>query len=120
MKTIKLSEATGPELDYLVARCERSDYAHGEYLYAVDGKIYQRGIGFATGPRYSTDWAQGGPIIERERISVRCWENTPTVHAYVPQSGADWTEGPTPLIAAMRCYVISKLGKTAEVLEELL
>jgi hypothetical protein len=29
-------------------------------------------------------------------------------------------EGPTPLIAAMRCYVASKLGDTVEIPEELL
>ena len=66
---------------------------------------------------YSTDWAQGGPIIEREMIEL------------VPQSPALWEamyrgqhiphDGPTPLIAAMRCYVASKLGDTVDVPEEL-
>jgi hypothetical protein len=55
---------------------------------------------------YSTDWAQGGPIIEREKIELT-------------HDGFEWWariwadedyEGPTPLIAAMRCYVASKLG----------
>ena len=30
-----------------------------------------------------------------------------------------WRNGPTPLIAAMRCYVISKLGEEVEVPDEL-
>jgi len=29
------------------------------------------------------------------------------------------SEGPTPLIAAMRCYVLSKLGEEIEIPEEL-
>lgn len=69
----------------------------------------------------STDWSQGGPIIEREKLDVRA----PTIHCEY------WTvwamgyskvhqQGPTPLIAAMRCYVASKLGDTVEVPEEFL
>lgn len=63
----------------------------------------------------STDWAQGGPIIERERI-----------HVY---AGPQWTAGikpgqfvygPTALIAAMRCFVASKLGNEVDVPEDLL
>lgn len=66
----------------------------------------------------STDWAQGGPIIEREHIG--------TYHFVLPEDG--WAAsvfddpiyvGPTPLIAAMRCYVASKLGDEVEVPEEL-
>jgi hypothetical protein len=62
-----------------------------------------------------TDWAQGGPIIEREKMTLE-W------------TGEDWMAyirhdeeyfGPTPLIAAMRCYVASKLGDQVEVPNEL-
>jgi hypothetical protein len=71
----------------------------------------------------STDWAQGGPIIERERISIKGvgfnglieWEAmTPSV-SFCHYYGI----GPTPLIAAMRCYVASKLGDEVDVPEEL-
>jgi hypothetical protein len=67
---------------------------------------------------YSTNWAQGGPIIEREMIEL------------VPQSPALWdalyrgqhipNDGPTPLIAAMRCYAASKLGEKVDVPEGVL
>ena len=75
-------------------------------------------------PHYSTDWAQGGPIIERERIHTMC-----------PETGDFWDarkagltnalekryfRGPTMLSAAMRCYVASKLGDEVEVPDELL
>ena len=64
---------------------------------------------------YSTDWAQGGPIIEREKMTLE-W------------TGEDWMAyirhdeeyfGPTPLIAAMRCFVASKLGEEVELPNEL-
>jgi hypothetical protein len=63
---------------------------------------------------YSTDWAQGGSIIEREGISPKHWGDD----WETPWSAAKTTGhyeggmyfGPTPLIAAMRCYVASKLG----------
>ena len=64
---------------------------------------------------YSTDWAQGGPIIERERLLLRpyglSWECS--------MGGDNWFKGPTPLIAAMRCYVASKLGDEIEIPKEL-
>jgi hypothetical protein len=67
-----------------------------------------------------TDWAQGGPIIEREKIGLKytgaamefvAWVNgeLSTVHDHY---------GPTPLIAAMRCYVASKMGDEIELPEE--
>jgi len=59
----------------------------------------------------SGDWMQGGPIIEREGIAL-----IPGWTAERPGFSAD---GPTPLIAAMRCYVASKLGDDVEIPEEL-
>lgn len=74
-------------------------------------------------PRFSTDWSDGGPIIEREEIDIYCHES--------PKAGCGWWvaeitgtkakgKGNTPLSAAMRCYVASKLGNEVEVPEELL
>jgi hypothetical protein len=67
-------------------------------------------------PSYSTEWAQGGPIIEREGIAIDfdmpAWcasDNANPIACY----------GPTPLIAAMRCYVTSKLGEFVEIPDEL-
>lgn len=103
---MKTSELTGAALDWAVAKCE------GEPEY-ITGKPWR-----AMWPSYSTDWSQGGPIIEREKITVRFWEGEDFVHAYV-WNREGWTEGPTPLIAAMRCYVASKLGDDVEIPEEL-
>jgi hypothetical protein len=77
----------------------------------------------------STDWAQGGPIIEREGIELLC--NTSALQAAAYKNAnpdwfaclkfkrADHWHGTTPLIAAMRCYVASKLGDEVDVPEEL-
>ena len=78
-----------------------------------------------TTPPFSTDWAQGGPIIERERMTVEFFEdgNYPgggawlSTHIIRPYFNEEI--GPTPLIAAMRCYVASKLGDEVEIPEEL-
>jgi len=69
----------------------------------------------------SGDWMQGGPIIEWECIGISCIHIT----GYTPDSWDAkhpqriYSKGPTPLIAAMRCYVASKLGDNIEIPEEL-
>ena len=69
-------------------------------------------------PPYSTDWAQGGPIIEREVICIGSGMDAPTWYAN-KGLGKYHQFGTTPLIAAMRCYVASKLGDEVEVPDEL-
>jgi hypothetical protein len=66
----------------------------------------------------STDWAQGGPIIERELIHVTHSHSRGSWKAYIANNGEDYF-GPAPLIAAMRCYVASKLGDNVEIPKEL-
>lgn len=70
-------------------------------------------------PNYSTEWGRGGPIIERERIRVRPMRQGPLWFAEVdlPNHFSPVMEGPTPLIAAMRAFVASKLGDEVEVPE---
>ena len=72
---------------------------------------------------YSTDWAQGGPIIEREGISIVLdWDVVGEFSwgaTRIEQSVVSQAEGTTPLIAAMRCYVASKLGDEVEIPDEL-
>ena len=64
----------------------------------------------------STNWAQGGPIIEREKISF-C-ENAGRWVAGTSIKGQE-QYGSTPLIAAMRCYVARELGHEVEIPKEL-
>ena len=71
--------------------------------------------------RWAERWAQGGPIIERERIDLNYdpGEKMWTAHWF---GEAEYTVywGLTPLIAAMRCFVASKLGDEVDVPDELL
>ncbi len=79
----------------------------------------------------SSSWAQGGPIIEREKISIIFHDgfysipNTWFAYQEFYYDGIEVTtkndmQGNTPLIAAMRCYVSSKLGDEVDVPKELL
>ena len=117
---VKVSEATGPALDWLVAKGEGKragwEYTLHETIVMIGSMEY----------RPSIDWAQGGPIIEREEIGLRrnapsmpdsLWEAMGSITA--KGAGYRWAVGPTPLIAAMRCFVASKLGNEPEVPEEL-
>ncbi len=106
---MKTSELTGAALDWAVAKCE------GGFDIGMASVHGRRLLLDAWTP--STDWAQGGPIIEREGIELLC-ETLGFRWVAMPQKGPEWS-GPTPLIAAMRCYVISKLGYEVELPEEL-
>ena len=71
----------------------------------------------------STDWAQGGPIIERGGIAISPHDTLgwAAFQSHTAIDGVIYKDyfGPTPLIAAMRCYVASKLGDTVDVPDEL-
>ena len=115
---IKTSELTGVALDWAVAKAE--GYT-GVALESRTGEWYTP----------STDWAQGGPIIEREGITLsrneqksfvgqQPWVSYFIEHLFTDEYEHEYQYGPTPLIAAMRCYVASKLGDEVDVPEELL
>lgn len=143
---IKTSELTGSALDWAVAKCEGADYSP---------VVTYSGIGQEFPPtNYSTDWEQGGPIIESVKISVIRLDDKD-----IPDANGFWTGkkvaqwgavrgdrhsleenhgsqgdywgmsyhvdgaavcGPTPLVAAMRCYVTSVFGNQIDIPEELL
>lgn len=115
---VKTDELSGAALDWAVAKCE------GQQVYIAHNHT-MTGVCIldVDGPRDfcpSRDWAQGGPIIEREKISIRQWTNVPVVHAYMPQDGVQWSEdAQSPLIAAMRCFCYSRLGAVVDIPEEL-
>jgi hypothetical protein len=67
----------------------------------------------------STDWRLGGQIIERERMCVEYfvdeWEaGAACVYGHEGPECKFYGYGPTPLIAAMRAFVASKLGEEVE------
>jgi hypothetical protein len=115
---MKTSELQGAALDWAVAKCEGRDIEFddpSDPWLTLDGIAYQPLHSYTP----STDWAQGGPIIERERIAI--WfekyddiDSALPVWAAVRFNEQDYY-GSTPLIAAMRCYVASKLGDEIEI-----
>lgn len=75
--------------------------------------------------KYTTSGAQSWPIIDREKIflapgSNALWPSARTHLSADHTRDTGWITGETLLIAAMRCYVISKLGETVQVPETLL
>ena len=112
---MRTSDLKGAALDWAVAKCENPEWSDEDAIVNVttfddyDGTICN----------YSTDWAQGGPIIERELIGLefdgaenfKWWGYDPKADNYV--------HGETPLIAAMRAFVASKLGEFVDIPEEL-
>jgi hypothetical protein len=103
--TMKTSELTGAALDWAVAEIE-----------AIPSSTEAKRAFY----KPSTNWAQGGKIIEREGIDLikqdGYWDADDNGQAQM----SCMVSGPTPLIAAMRCYVASKLGDEVDVPEELL
>ena len=130
---MRTSELTGAALDWAVAKCEGYTGLH-----KIDGRMaHEPQLGMYPPRRaygvmdlfelgFSTDWAQGGPIIEREGIKVGVIDDSaPVIWAaqlsdpFGKLKSVHSRIGPTPLIAAMRCYVASKLGEDIEIPEEL-
>jgi len=111
---MKTSELSGMALDWAVATCE--DVGDWGFLQFYEGDEDE-----PPEWHYSTDWALGGVIIEREGISVALERGEPWA-AWSKAAFRDDAEafgyGETPLVAAMRCYVASKLGDEVEVPEE--
>lgn len=123
MKPIKAAEATELQLDWLVARIEGvvgDDGLPKLFRWTGSGRLSVRSEPRSDSGLYdpSTNWARGGPLPEREGISIIFHEQGHWTASNL--HGTLCVEGPTPLSAAMRCYVTSKLGDTVEVPEELL
>ena len=125
---IETRNLSGAALDWAVATCEghKVEMWHTyRYLGLPHQEITERGVTIGerdefgqTGYEPSSNWAHGGPIIERERIGL-----TPMPDGTWCAQGKNLRphfHNPAPLIAAMRCYVASKLGDEVNVPEELI
>jgi hypothetical protein len=107
---MKTSELTGAALDWAVQQCEgaRKDI---DFVWWTED--YSP----------STDWDQARPIIEREQIEIwyRCGGRViASINGQYEQTVAHYRRGNIVLIAAMRCYVASKLGDEVDVPENVL
>lgn len=138
---VKVSELSGRALNYAVAMALRipAKEIHipakwqGDALFRKQrddaGNLTNS---YITGPDllFCSKWESGGPIIEHNEIYLICADNKTwwaERHIYDDGSQAYQTSyhkaviqtGPTPLVAAMRCYVASKLGDVVDISEEL-
>lgn len=123
---IKTTELTGPALDWVVAQVVHANLqrTYGEPVFNPKTKrIYQtqglQQIGVNYSP--STNWAQGGPIIESNEIDLKSVEEGVWQASNIFDD-MEWYRflGYSPLEAAMRCHVAHKLGEEVEIPEELL
>ena len=139
---VKTSELNEIQLDWIVATCEDIKLTTGEgwqYVYSKEtGNLYSP----------SRSWEHGGPIIDREDIAVvrfvdsyilpKEQQTTSGVILWGERSSEVFISyvgnvklfqgemlsdfegcGPTKLVAAMRCYVASKLGDVVEIPDDL-
>ena len=133
---MKTSELTGAALNWAVGVAQgmqwKSDPDIGLYCRSPSGSRYVLTVlDYAVMEDWSlrpytpaSAWYQAGPIIEREWVDLTPWPNETdenmrwqAVQFDTPEAQEEF--GPTPLIAAMRCYVASQLGDEVEIPEEL-
>lgn len=107
---MKTSELTGAALDLAVAKAEGIDW------YFDNGLIYEERGEISAVFDPSSNWFIGGAIIEREHI---CLMYYPAHWSALAETGQRHSRGATPLAAAMRCYVASKLGDDVDIPEAL-
>ena len=115
---IKVSNTTLSQIDWLVAKCEgynptwfepKSDFRFEPHVYLT----------FLSEYKPSIHWAQGGPILEREKIGVDYYNTGKPLWIAGIAGMFQQATGPTPLIAGLRCYVSSRLGDEVEVPDDL-
>lgn len=125
---IKARELEGAELDWAVAQVtgvelDIIEMPSGPPHIGLKGRTPD---GWPRAYSPSTDWNQGGPLIEQNDVTL-----SPNIgdqygaherwHALVPTSATSGRSamGPTPLVAAMRALVFARLGDEVEIPDEL-
>lgn len=126
-----VTQLNGPQLNWAVATLDGYRNLHFKhYKSSIDGHEAQwlimshnnGDIDFSD-LDYCNDWSLTGPIIEQERIATWSKFDEPNKQvvwrAQYPDTSSH-TTGPSVLIAAMRCYVLSKLGEQIDIPAELM
>lgn len=119
---MKTSELTGAALNWAVCLALGNKPVLNPVRFGgVSYGAFDSELGYAI-KNYQGDWSEAGPIIEQEKIETYRNENydfdEPWI-CYIGSRNNPELNGPTPLIAAMRCYCTSKLGDEIEIPEEL-
>ena len=116
---INTADLIGAPLDWAVGRALKMKLSQARLAFQLEkfGHL-QKQHGGDWCP--SIDWSQGGPIIEREGICVDIMLNGEWIAVSCKVEYTQCMPGLTPLIAAMRCFVASRLGDEVDIPEELL
>ena len=127
---IKTCELEGAALDWAVAKCEgytnlRPNPHAFNRAFIMTPPRKEHSPDYLYNLNYGSSWELAGPIIERDGIEILC--NVSSAEAALfRKANPDWFaclktykhqhyHGSSPLIAAMRCYVASKLGDEVEI-----
>jgi hypothetical protein len=118
----RVSELEGTLLDAAVAKAEGVNLIDRAVFRDGMREVYSSAGVFRDNYDPSTSWALGGPIIEREHITVAAVPAGPdaplewmgVMNYSVAGAERSRAFGSTPLIAAMRSYVASKFGEEVE------
>lgn len=124
---MKTSELTGIALDWAVAKCEGATNLHYDtvatWWVTLNSQDRALSKGWSSAQNYhpSSNWEQGGRIIEREGIAIQRWLETGWIaDRWNFRFVSGHSNGPTPLIAAMRCLCRAKLGDEIDIPKGLL
>ncbi|NNA39248.1 phage protein NinX family protein [Pseudomonas lundensis] len=115
---VKTQDLTRDGLNWAVAKAEGYEpmlFPHSRKEYSVVASVGSTEEGnFAFEPCfYCTDWAKGGPLIEKHAIEFE-WITDATLRAEVPTCGTS-AYANSYLTAACRAIVASVLGNTVSV-----
>lgn len=135
MVQVKTADLIGKQLDYAVAVAEGHPLCE-ECMYGADALIIGTGRGDLEPFSPSTDWSQGGPLLESlmatGKWQISHWHDpvsgetitiSNTSDDCIPNNG-NWEQigicvgGSTILIAACRARAVEKFGVTISVPEE--
>lgn len=110
----RVAELEGAELDYWIGRAVEGELDGRMVYLGRSGEFYIEA--FPDGPavsfRPSSDWSQGGPLIERHGCTIAA---TPEGgwSVYDPTTG-DWLWDDSLLVAGCRAIVADRFGHTVE------
>ena len=120
---IKTADLVGAALDWAVAQVEGIEYLHAGIKCRT--RLTARIFHHYTKPNFmpSTDWSQGGPLIETEELTVEPsawdWKGACVLWRAQEEGANVYFEHTNLLVAAMRAVVHAKLGDTVSVPKEL-
>lgn len=123
---VKTADLTGEALGWAVGKAEGLDVLLAPPQYGNTWRVFARYQATATEhtKRHNPwqDWALGGPLIEKNMVSLHCPQSTDDVWAgwVITDKGEFCQGGDSALIASCRSIVAAKLGDTVQVPKELM